>query len=1041
MRQQRAGTVTFVFTDIEGSTMLVKRLRERWPEVRSAHRRIVRDAFEAHGGDEVDTQGDSFFYVFGRARDAALAAADAQRGLAAHEWPEDGVIRIRIGMHTGEPVVSEEGYHGIGVHRAARIMAAGHGGQVLLSEATAAVLADEEVSGVEVRDLGVHRLKDLDRPEHVYQLVAEGLRPSFPKIRTAGAQKPFHKRPLVIGAAAGVLAAAVAIPVFAFAGSSGPTTLPAAEDNSVGVVDPSSRALVADAPGVSSPLAVAGGAGAVWVTGAGGTVSKIDPQTHAVLQTIGVGDGPQGLAVSGDSVWVANSLDGNVSRINAGNNQVVHSYKVGNTPIAVAVGDGSVWVANAGDGTVTQLDATTGARKQTIPVGGTLHGIAFGGGALWVTDRVGNAVVRIPVNSPSSQTRITNGIGSGPTAIAYRDGQVWVTNSLDGTASRIDAGTSAVTGTFPTGPSPNGVAVTPGKVWVADEGDGKLVQLDAKTGSPTPLTLSGRPEGVGTVNGSVYVAVQAAGVTHRGGDLRILEPLMDSMDPQITYFTSTWALQILLGDGLTGLKRAGGTDGDTLVPDLATSLPQPTDNGRTYTFQLHDGIRFSNGKTLRPSDVRATFERMFRAYDVDDTGHRMTTARPDYYVEIVGAPACKAHPKTCDLSRGIVTDDAAGTVTFHLSAPDPDFLYRLALPFAFILPRGTPVGPGLKLPSTGPYMVAAYHRKAFLPRPRAVLKRNPYFHVWSPTAQPDGFPDQIDVTVGRPTTKNATLYRLVGGGRADFDAAGLEPSLLAQARTLYPTQLYSIPGPNTMYVWLNARRRPFSSALAREAVAYALDRRRLVAARGGSSGGTVTCQFLPPGFTGYVPYCPFTAGSGARAWRGPDLARARADVARSGTRGARVHLITTLQTSSFTKSMAAVADTMRALGYRVSVTSYPADGLYFNALSTKYQTVDAAISGWTADYPTAASFFSALSCSPAPYVCTPALDRAIKQAGDQAQASGSSAPWTALDRQIAKQALLVNFMNSRNIDFVSKRVGNYQYSPIFGALLDQLWVR
>ncbi len=302
MREQRAGTVTFVFTDIEGSTALVKRLQDRWPPIRSAHRRIVREAFEAHGGDEVDTQGDSFFYVFGRARDAALAAAEAQRGLAAHEWPDDGVIRIRIGMHTGEPVVSEEGYHGIGVHRAARIMAAGHGGQVLLSEATAAVLRDEEVAGVSVRDLGVHRLKDLDRPEHVYQLVAEGLEPSFPKIRTAGEEKPYYRRPLVIGATAGVLAAAVAIPVFALAGGSGgggSRRRPDLQDNAVGVVDESSGTLDAQATGVDEPHGAAAGAGAVWVASGGGGLAKIDPQTHTV-QTIDVGDGPEGVAVSGE---------------------------------------------------------------------------------------------------------------------------------------------------------------------------------------------------------------------------------------------------------------------------------------------------------------------------------------------------------------------------------------------------------------------------------------------------------------------------------------------------------------------------------------------------------------------------------------------------------------------------------------------------------------------------------------------------------------------------------------------------------------------
>src|SRR5262245_6880127 len=365
MHEQRGGTVTFVFTDIEGSTRLVQQFKDGWPEVRPAHPRIVREAFEVHGGDEVDTQGDSFFYVFGRARDAALAAAAAQHGLAGHEWPEGGEVRIRIGMHTGEPVVSEEGYHGVGVHRAARIMSAGHGGQVLLSEATAAVLRDEEVAGVGVKDLGVHRLKDLDRPEHVYQLVADGLEPSFTKIRTAGEEKPVYRRPMVIGATAGVLAAAVAIPVFALAGGGGSSgsSLEAAADNSVGEVDPTSASLVADTQGVQSPLAVAGGAGAVWVTEAGGTVAKIDPQTNAVEQTIPVGDGPESLAVSGKSVWVANSLDGTVSRINADANRVVGGpYKVGNTPTGVAVGDGSVWVANAGDGTVVQLDWRTGAR-------------------------------------------------------------------------------------------------------------------------------------------------------------------------------------------------------------------------------------------------------------------------------------------------------------------------------------------------------------------------------------------------------------------------------------------------------------------------------------------------------------------------------------------------------------------------------------------------------------------------------------------------------------------------------------------------------
>ncbi len=258
--ERRAGTVTFLFTDVEGSTRLVRQLRDRYPEVLADHQRLVRDAFARHDGEEVDTQGDAFFYVFSRARDAAAAAAEAQRRLQAHAWPEDAELRVRMGLHTGEPVVSEERYHGLGVHRAARIMAAGHGGQILASQATAAMLADDELPGVEQRDLGEFRLKDLDHPEHVYQLDVEGLPATFPPLRTgeaptayagkeeelveavAGASRPLYRRPLVIGALAGVLAAAVAIPVFALGmGSGGQAELERVQDNAVAVVDAQSQ--------------------------------------------------------------------------------------------------------------------------------------------------------------------------------------------------------------------------------------------------------------------------------------------------------------------------------------------------------------------------------------------------------------------------------------------------------------------------------------------------------------------------------------------------------------------------------------------------------------------------------------------------------------------------------------------------------------------------------------------------------------------------------------------------------------------------------
>jgi class 3 adenylate cyclase len=178
----RGGTVTFVFTDIAGSTELLKRLGDGYAAVLAEHRRLIRDEFASRGGQEIDTQGDAFFFCFERARDAVAAAVAAQRALASHAWPDAADLRVRMSLHTGEPVVGEEGYVGIDVHRAARICAAGHGGQVLLSATTAALVSGALPEGVSKRDLGAVRLKDIDEPEQVTQLVIDGLPASFPPL-------------------------------------------------------------------------------------------------------------------------------------------------------------------------------------------------------------------------------------------------------------------------------------------------------------------------------------------------------------------------------------------------------------------------------------------------------------------------------------------------------------------------------------------------------------------------------------------------------------------------------------------------------------------------------------------------------------------------------------------------------------------------------------------------------------------------------------------------------------------------------------------
>jgi len=200
MRELPAGTVTLLFSDIEGSTRLLQQVGERYASVLAECRVLLRAVFQRFHGHEVDTQGDAFFVAFARATDAVAAAVAAQHAIASHPWPEDVTIRVRMGLHTGEPDRSTEGYVGLNVHHAARIMSAGHGGQVLLSQTTRDLVAHSLPEGVSLLDVGAHRLKDLQHPSHLFQLVLAGLPAGFPPLKTLDASPnnlPVQPTPLI----------------------------------------------------------------------------------------------------------------------------------------------------------------------------------------------------------------------------------------------------------------------------------------------------------------------------------------------------------------------------------------------------------------------------------------------------------------------------------------------------------------------------------------------------------------------------------------------------------------------------------------------------------------------------------------------------------------------------------------------------------------------------------------------------------------------------------------------------------------------------
>jgi YVTN family beta-propeller protein len=787
----------------------------------------------------------------------------------------------------------------------------------------------------------------------------------------------------------------------------------------------------------------------VWAANnADGTLSRIDLRTHTVVQTIRVGSAPDAVAVTGHDVWVANGGDGTVSRVNAGSNTVVQQINVGNEPAAIGSGPSGVWVANQGDDTVDRINPVTGTVTiRNIPVGAGPDGIAVGAGAVWVANGRDGTVSRIDPASGTVSSPVF--VGAGPEGITATAHAVWVTCALDLSVWRLSPASGRVVAVIRVGDGPRAVAAGPGGIWVSDEFDGTVARIDPGTNRLVDrASVGASPRGLAVVGSSVWVAARgfAAG-SHRGGTLTVAssQPAgTTSIDPAVAYDPETFHVLTMVYDGLVGLRRTDGAAGLTLVPDLATELPQPTDGGRTYTFTLRRGIRYSTGALVRPSDIRRGIEREF------------TTAGgfPAYFAGIAGARACLPDPRPpprCDLSRGIVADDTNYTVTIHLTAPDPDFLYKLTN-FVKAAPPGAPATDtgAAPVPATGPYMISHYHKGQLL-----TLVRNPYFHQWSFAAQPAGYPAMIRFT--RVAGSQAQIDA-VTTGRADLvDFAwpwdSPQPRLLASLAVRYPARLHSDFTAVTEYEALNTRIPPFNDIRVRQALNYAVDRSKLVQFGGGPARAAATCQILPPNFPGWQPYCPYTLPPApGGTWHAPDLATARRLIAASRTAGSKIRLWNlnlplTHQIGGY------FAGLLRQFGYHVTVHE-PSVQQYFGHVSNSRQQVQISYLLWGADYPTAANFFAnQLTCGSftpdsnsntnlAEY-CDPKADRLIHRA-QAAQATDPGAAWrlwAQADRTITNEAPWIPLVNDKEAALTSARVGNYQDNPMLGPLLDQMWTR
>jgi peptide/nickel transport system substrate-binding protein len=503
-----------------------------------------------------------------------------------------------------------------------------------------------------------------------------------------------------------------------------------------------------------------------------------------------------------------------------------------------------------------------------------------------------------------------------------------------------------------------------------------------------------------------------------------------SIDPAVYAQASATQFTGLAYDTLVTFAKTSGPNGLRLVPDLALQVPAPTAGGTTYSFRLRPGIRYSDGRPLRANDFRRTFERLFRVGSpgVDD------------YAAIVGADECRRHPDGCDLSDGVVTDDRARTVVFHLSKLDPDFLFRLTdFGFSAPLPAGVPQrNAGYRpLPGTGPYRIAAASKQEIR------FVRNPFFREWSHAAQPAGSPERI---VWRFSTSHEQTIRWVASGRADWTFDLISPAELRTIRTRSPAQLHSNPIFAVEFLPLNTHLSPFDDRRVRQALNFAIDRRKIAQMYGGPFVAAPTCQPLVPGLSGYRRYCPYTLHPTADgAYHGPDLARAKRLVAESGTRGERIDLWGA--TDEFViprRETPYVASVLRSLGYRVRV-HLTRIGSITTAMRRRHQI--STDGDWLPAYPAPSSymlpFFSCGGGLSNGYVCNPALDAEMARALSFQLSNRRmvSALWTRVDREITDQAYWVPTVTDRLIDLVSKRIRNYQFNPVWGFIADQVWLR
>ena len=721
-----------------------------------------------------------------------------------------------------------------------------------------------------------------------------------------------------------------------------------------------------------------------------------------------------------------------VGRIDPEFNVLSRGVRIGNVvpsgPGAVAAQGNSVWVAPS-TGLLTRLNAVTGKPADQMDPNASPSGIALGDGAVWLTDSEANNVVR--VDPTGLLTPIA--VGNGPTGITVGGGGVWVVDSLDDAVVRIDPGTRSVTARIPVGRSPAGVAFGAGSVWVANSGDGTVTRINPSTSKPiATIPVGGSPQALTIADGRVWVTVDAQSIAPNrggsgGGTLRIVSSYdVDSMDPALATYPLSQELLYATCAQLVNYPDKAGPAGSQLTAEVAQALPTRSADGRTYTFKIRPGFRFSpgSGQPVTAQTFKESIERTLSP--------RMRSPWAPFLGDVVGARAYMAG--RAGHVAGVVA--SGDTLTIRLLAPAPDFLSRIALQAFCAVPSNTPIKEVREIPSAGPYYVASY-----TPGQVVVLARNPNYRG----SRPHHFA-RIELAVG---ISGKRAFRAIEAGSADYTDLALYPSTTIAARASRlaarygprsaaaargKQQYFVNPGLQLDSFVLNTHRTLFRDVRVRQAVNYAIDRRAL--ARLGDFfqpvPGRLTDHYLPPAMPGFRDTNAYPSK--------PNVLKAR-DLVRQAHAGGRTAVLYTCDAFPCPEQAQIVKTDLAKIRLRVQINRLPSAKLYARE-QTPGEPFDLAWSGWITNYLDPQSMLTSLldDSSVAPTFNDPAYQRKLAKA---ARLSGPERylAYGKLDLDLARNAApLAAFDYQSSNDFFSARIGCQTYE-IYGMDLAALCIR